>query len=125
MKLCQEHWNELKTAIEQRGLMHLVATSGEKAINQVVTQLNGNDSNQTYDPLMSANFAIWGNALEVYGLAMMREDAPCPLCLIDKHLAECKESNCKFKDSASDWIRFASDAQLTAARERGLVPLPS
>ncbi len=117
MKICQEHWDKLKEAIEARGLGHLVAGSGATAA--VITgQLSGSDE---YDPLIAANFAIWNNALEAFGLSMMYEDAPCPLCLMDKHAAECVEPDCA-KNSGMDWIRFAADGQLETARNKGLVP---
>src|SRR5208337_525496 len=117
MKICQEHWDGLKEAIEARGLGHLVAGSGAKAAPIVTDELEGSDA---YDPLIAANFAIWNNALEAFGMSMMYEDAPCPLCLMDKHAAECNDPGCA-KNSGMDWIGFAADGQLEVARNKGLV----
>jgi hypothetical protein len=70
---------------------------------------------------MAANFAIWNNSLKTFGLGMMAEDAPCPLCLKTEIESKCTDPECN-KQTGSDWIRFAADDQLNFARERGLVP---
>jgi hypothetical protein len=124
MKICQMHWDKLRAAIEDRGLMQFVAKSGEKAAKQIVQQLEGDNSNSTYDPLMAANFAIWSNALAAFGIGMMNADAPCPLCLMDDHKKTCTKPGCEAQ-GGDDWIRFAADGQLEEARERGLVPKAS
>ena len=124
MRICQAHWDELKQALEERGLMKLVCGSGEKATRVLMAQAQGDTSNNAYDPLLAANFAIWNNALECFGLGLMATDAPCPLC----HLDECAKNGCgdpnckKVHSSGGDWIRYAADEQLENARERKLVP---
>jgi hypothetical protein len=123
MKICQEHWNRLRTAIEERGLSHFVAKDGKVAANNMVAELQGANTKENYDPLMAANFAIWGNALECWGIEMMTSDA-CPLCALDKHAAECTEESCN-KQSGSDWIRFAADGQFKVAQELGLLGEPN
>jgi hypothetical protein len=122
MRICQAHWDKLKQAIEDRGLMHLVAGSGEKAAGLVERQLQGDDT--AYDPLMAANFAIWNNALKAFGIQMMSGDAPCPLCLMDDHKKTCTEPGCK-AEGGDDWIRYAADGQLEVAKGKGLVANPS
>lgn len=126
MKICADHWGKLKAAIELRGLTYLVAASGEKAVAMLEARIADPkaDFKDTYDPLMAANFAIWNNALEAFGLGVMAEDALCPLCLMDKHAAECAEPECA-KNSGLDWIEFAADGQLEVARQKGLVSLVS
>lgn len=121
MKLCQECWNELKEAIEQRGLMHLVAKGGEEAVKQIDAQLSGDTSARNYDPLMAANFAIWNQSLSSFGLGMMAPDAPCPLCHKTEIESVCTDPSCN-KQSGHDWIRFAADDQLAYSRHHGLVP---
>jgi hypothetical protein len=125
LKICDDHWKKLRAAIELRGLSHLVIGSPEKAVNVLAAQASDSQGfKDTYDPLMAANFAIWNNALEAFGLNMMVDDAPCPLCLMDDHAAECTEPDCK-KNSGLDWIEFAADGQLEVARQKGLVPQAS
>jgi hypothetical protein len=120
MKICQEHWNKLKQAIELRGLSHLVAGNAEKATQMLLAQSDPTASfKDTFDPLLAANFSIWNNALEAFGLEMMAEGAPCPLCLMDDHAEKCTEPTCK-KNSGSDWIEFAADGQLEVAQQKGL-----
>lgn len=124
MKICQKHWDDLRVAIEARGLMHLVAKNGAVAGQTIEHQLNGDQSNQNYDPLMAANFAIWTQALHSFGLEMMAPDAPCPLCYKTELESTCTDPNCG-KQTGDMWVQFAADDQLAAARERGLVPVAS
>jgi hypothetical protein len=124
MKLCQSCWDKLKDAIESRGMMALVAKNGEIACKQVSAQIHGDTSTHNYDPLMSANFAIWNQALSSFGLSMMAEDAPCPLCLKTEIEANCTEPDCG-KQTGDMWIEFAAEEQLAYCRNRGLVARPS
>ena len=124
MRICDAHWTELKQALEERGLMKLVSGSGEKATRVIEGQLQGDDSNEAYDPLLAANFAIWNNGLQAVGMGLMAPDAPCPLCFLN----ECAEKGCgdpdckKVHHNGSDWIQFAANDQLEEARKRKLVP---
>lgn len=120
MKLCQRHWTELKEAITQRGLFHLVSKDGKIATERVVSELQSGSTEENYDPLMSATMMIYTNALKCFGLELMMDDAPCPLCLLDKHAEECTEENCA-RSSGHDWIRFAADGQLQYAQEKGII----
>lgn len=127
MKMCQKHWDMLRAAIEQRGLMHLVAKSGEEASKQVAAQLSGDTSLWNYDPLMAANFAIWRQGLSSWGLALMSPDAPfggCVCCLKSDVESRCRDPICK-KQTGEMWIEFAADDQLAFARAKGLLPKAS
>lgn len=117
MKMCMPHWGELRKAIDDRGLSPLVARSGKEAAESAVRQIEGTDDKKAdFDPLMSANWAIMGRALELGGLYLMGADDKgeeyCPLCEVDKHGGK-----------ASDWITGCCNAQLDHARELGLVPV--
>ena len=125
MKICQEHWNQLREAIEQRGMGHLVAKNGETAAQNAVASLQGADTKETFDPLMNANFAIWSNSIQCFGIEIMAENAPCPLCALDNHVKECTDEKCQFKQTGADWIGFAADGQLENAREKGLIGEPN
>src|SRR5689334_6845468 len=66
VNFCQEHWDMLKAAITARGLDSLIAPDGETAVAQLANQLESEGSTPTnYDPLMSAMFAISGNAADL------------------------------------------------------------
>lgn len=110
------HWNDLREAIKERGLWHLVSKNGEEAIKSVTNQIEGKEHH--YDPLMAGNFAIWSNALDAGGLYLMGKDENgneyCPLCELDKH------TNCDPKASVK-WITGCADEQLKICQEKGLV----
>lgn len=125
MKICDAHWTELRKAIDDRGLTRFIAKDGEIAAKNMSAQIQGTDTEENFDPLMSAVFAIWGNSLEAFGLDIMKQDAPCPLCVLDKHVKECTDEGCTMKQSGSDWIRFAADGQMDVATELGLLGKPN
>jgi hypothetical protein len=124
MKFCTEHWDKLRTAIDERGLGQLVAKSGEAAAQQIAAQLNGSEDAKDYDPLMAAYWAITANSIKAFGLDSMREDFGCPLCELDKHAAECKDESCP-KYTGAAWIGFAADGQRSIAEELGLISKPN
>ena len=125
MKICDTHWQALRKAIDDRGLTRFISKDGEQASQNMVAQLQGEDTKDHYDPLMAAVFAIWGNAIEAFGLDIMRPEAPCPLCVLDQHVKECTDEGCTMKQSGSDWIGYAADGQIDAATELGLLGKPN
>jgi hypothetical protein len=124
MKICAEHWEKLRTAIDDRGLTFLVAKDGAKAAQQLTNQINGSEAKEDYDPLMSAYWAITANAVRTFGVDSMREDFGCPLCALDTHAAECKDEGCP-KYTGADWIGLSADGQLSIAKEMGLIGEPN
>jgi hypothetical protein len=124
MKICDSHWSQLKTAIEERGLSAYVSKNGEAAVKTLVASAQGVEGKDAFDPLLQANFAIWGNALEAFGADIMTENAPCPLCALDHHATTCTKEGCP-NETGADWIGFAADAQLENARQLGLLGKPN
>lgn len=112
MKMCLPHWDALKDAIKERGMWPLVTESGEAATKRAVSEMENKATNETYDPLMSANFMIWNAALRTGGLYLMTGDY-CPLCEADKHGAP---------GTASEWIRGCTDSVRGYCLEHGLMP---
>lgn len=138
----------LKAAITARGLDSLVAPDGETAVAQLTNQLESEGSTPTnYDPLMSAMFAISGNAADLVKsmggnalYVMVRtaeEEAPvegfpgyegrtwpyCPLCHINlAHEIMCPHESCGMdrERGYDQWIERAADDQVAAAKELGL-----
>lgn len=108
MKICQRHWDELRKAIDARGLSHLVKKSGQEAIAQLATELEGRGAENILDPLMGANNMIWSKGLEVLGLSLMTGYEKCPVC-------EAVSSYERW------WIDGPADAMLKQAKEDGLV----
>jgi hypothetical protein len=117
MKMCKPHWDQLRSAIDARGLTALVAENNKVATERIKAQLDPNSpDNAGFDPLMNANFAIWSNALEQGGGYLIFGDENgnpyCPLCESEKH-----------GGYPADWyITHAADDQLQRARELKLIP---
>lgn len=65
MAFCQDHWGRLREAIDKRGLSSLVPEGGEEAARKVMRELEEGEQNiDNFDPLMSAYWAIQGNAMK-------------------------------------------------------------
>lgn len=103
------HWEALKQGVQNRGMWHLVARSGEEATAHMLQELRGEEA--PFDPLMAANWAICGAAIEFGGLAMLSGNI-CPLCEADVHGGH-----------ANNWINGCLDEQLRYAFEKGLMPV--
>jgi hypothetical protein len=107
MKICESHWEKLRAAIKVRGIYDLVSDSGEEAIKRTVEVINGVDTVENFDPLLSANYMICGNALSAGGLYLMGVDESgkhyCPLCEAEKH-------------QFTNWIDKAADAAAAHAK---------
>lgn len=97
MRICTEHWNDCKAAIESRGLKSL-GKSAEQAFENLVQEADGVApvTKEQFDPYMSMNNHWWGTALKLGGLYLMmvpRTDKPeeneghyCPLCEMAAHM---------------------------------------
>lgn len=133
MKFCTGHWHRLRKAVDDRGLTPFIANDGRTAIAQMVKQIETRDDTKaTFDPLISAHWAIVGNVMDTLGRAgepsaalhMLTGDI-CPLCEINEaHEQTCSDPSCRLdKKAGYDWMidRAAEDA-LGKARAYGLVP---
>ena len=114
--MCMEHWNELKSAIENKGLGHLVSKDSQSVANRIKKELN--HEHFIKDPLFSANMAIMGNAIQAGGLYLMgkKEDGSdyCPLCEALRNLEDGMDKK---------WIECAVQEQYDNALNAGLLNL--
>lgn len=124
MKICGTHWTELRAAIHMRGLSPFISEDGSTAfISQggaaaaeaIKEHANRADPTKPYDPMMSANFTIWSQALECGGAYLVMDAELCPLC----------ELEAKTPAKASDWINPCCDALLKDFRKQGWLPSPN
>lgn len=109
MQFCQPHWEELKAAIDQRGLSQFIARSGEEAIEHTVRELQGQDTVVDFEPLLMANNMLWNLSMNVIGLEMMAVNEQgahrCPVCELKNF----------------DYITAAANGVLADAKTRGLI----
>ncbi len=118
MKFCQPHWNRLKTAIESRGLGHLIAANGRDAHARAVGELKGENTLSDYDPLMSAHWQISSRAIEILGLGLMTGDY-CPVCEVLKDYPPIPPGH-RYADNESYWIDGPADSALDFCRAQGI-----
>ena len=110
MQFCQLHWGQLRKAIDDRGLSHLVAKNGYEAAKNTLAEAKGQPSN--YDPLMPAHWMILSQSMEVFGLQVLGDC--CPLC----------EVACVEGGVDQEWITGCADAILRYCQENGMPGVP-
>lgn len=112
MQICQEHWDAIRKALDERGIGHLGAKNAQEAVAAIVTELEGRGDENDFDPLMGCNNMIFAKGLEVLGIGLMapKEDGGqrCPIC----------EALASYRDW---WINGPADCMLKEAKEKGLV----
>lgn len=113
MSFCQKHWDELRTGVETRGMMALVAPSGQAAIYRAKQELEGAATNSTYDPLMSAHWMIMSAVLEKGGLEVINL---CPLCVVAEHGGD---------TIVAEWVKGCLDSVLEYVKENKLLDVIS
>ena len=134
MKFCEPHWVSLKDALDDRGLSGLISESGDAAATKMRRQLEGEDSIDSYEPLLEAHGAIAGNAMDVVQSAggdpmYLMTDGPedpidghkgqtwprCPICYVNKaHEINCKgDCDLPLKTGYDYMIDKAADDALT------------
>lgn len=118
MKICQRHWDMLRAAIDARGLSHLVARSGEEAI-QRLARADGTSDILDYDPLMVCNWMIMNQGLHSGGPYLLTADL-CPICESFKVWVDAENTEA---DIERWWIEGPADAALLHCQLNGLAPL--
>lgn len=153
MKICEDHWLQMRAAVDARGLTPFVAKDGPTAVAQMLKDLeHGESRRDTFDPLMSVHWACVNNAmiimdgmapgLSLYQIQSGPEDPVdaslagekfagrtwprCPICYLNlAHEINCRGGACRLdKEHGYDYfIDRAADDALQQAREYGLVPI--
>jgi hypothetical protein len=84
VKLCEQHWSQLRADVSKYGLDHLIPPDGRAAVDMIERQFKGTDGALDFDPLMQANHVLWEKALAFVGVRIMlsKEDGSeyCPAC---------------------------------------------
>lgn len=124
MKFCQNHWNILRKAIDDRGMGHLISRSGEECVRRLVAG-SEHPSKTTFDPLMGSHNQIIARSLNECGFEIMIQNDDgsdrCPICFLDmKHKENCVESGCTWTYEDS-WIQGAANDALIEAKRLGLI----
>lgn len=115
MKFCLDHWDQLRAAIDGRGLTALVSDGGAEAAHRMRRELAGETSIDSFDPLMGAHNLIVSNAMQTIAdvggdpLVLLAPDAPddvqCPVCYLNT-LARRHDQICEDPDCSSNGLRF-------------------
>lgn len=105
MRMCMRHWEMLRTAINARGMGHLVSENAEEAARRL--EHSQSDPFQ-FDPLMSAHNNILAVSLRYLDAADLFSPAAdgtevCPVCAVSQK-CPCDEENC-----CDLWIDLAAD----------------
>jgi hypothetical protein len=123
MRICKEHWEALRAAIENKGMSHLVK-SGQEIFDSAKNELTG-EGPTTFDPLFMANNMIVGNAIKSGGLYLLGETEDgsndghyCPLCEAKYHGSKSEQP---VDNLDEDWIEGCTEAILRDAIEKRII----
>ena len=131
MKMCQTHWDKLKTAIASRGIDNLITKSGEAAVESMERELQGTATDADFDPLMDAWYKIMHQILQMASdplyLLCEKEGGGqyCPICEAYIHRndgAKPEDSLVTDEEFEKFWFEDLADCELTIARNLGLAP---
>jgi len=110
--MCQDHWDRLRKALDDRGIGHFGAKNADDAKRTIITQLEGRDDECEFDPLMACWQMIYAEGMKRCGLELMQPNADgsekCPICESQRQYGEW-------------WINGPADAMLKEAKDKGLV----
>jgi hypothetical protein len=107
MKLCPDHWEQLRFAVRVRGMEPYVSKNMAELQKKLAAQdMKGAIS----DPLADAVAMIYQRALEDGGIYLLVGEI-CPLCELEKVQ----------KGGGANWINGATDALAHEFRQRGLI----
>ena len=126
MRMCEDHWQKLRDAVDATGLGTLVSEGGQEAMMKMVAGLQEGPSIDNFDPLMQAHNAIMANTMTICqergGQASVAElmgaygDDWCPLCYInEQHNQACEEEGCTY--TFDSWCIYAAEEQLKLWKE--------
>jgi hypothetical protein len=119
--LCTPHWNNLKKAIDDKGLLDWISKDLPAPHFE---DLSHNDE-PSFGPLMRAACALWLQAWAVTPAYLSEcqtdEDYDkCLLCALSEGLQEALEGTLSNIEHLRNWVEFAASQQLDLAREKGL-----
>jgi len=103
MRFCLPHWEQLKQALKDAGMSHLITNGGEQLAEKLKRESEGQAV--VPDPLFEAHNMMLERAMNHLGPYIMfqKEDGTdyCPLCEVNEKLMPHPETKLKCADS---WI---------------------
>lgn len=122
MRMCQQHWDALRSAIEARGLGHLIAANGGEAVMRMKAELHGKSDLDDFDPLMAAHNLIGERSVHVFGLWIM-QGALCPVCELLK-VTPPPPAGHRYATNELYFIDGPADSVLAFCEEHGIATAP-
>jgi hypothetical protein len=111
MRFCNGHWGDLRNAVETKGMSHLIARSEKEAASRIMSEVEGQAKEETFDPLMSCHWMISSEVLKLGGLELLWKEH-CPLCEVRDHTDE---------ETVREWIDSCTTSVLKHCKEIGVL----
>jgi hypothetical protein len=127
----------MREAVDDRGMGVLVPDSGARAAEQLSRSMLGEDSPDTFDPLMWMHMQLWARSsqtlttigadpmMTMYDWSSLADADPafveaagCPLCVLDllayEHDVGCSDAACQKEPGpiTDGWVSKCADAAL-------------
>lgn len=113
MQICKNHWDRLKSLIEDTELSQFIAKDGKEAMEETLKEISGETHRP--DPLMMCNNALWSRAIETFGLDVIPGNV-CPVCYANENYPD------KDEELTGDfWIRTLVPHIKEMFIQRGLI----
>ena len=113
MQMCQAHWDEIRKAVADRGMDHLVSKSGKEVADKMLRATDTHSqTKENYDPLMDIHNNLVCAAMKAVGLSILSDEG-CPLCTCN--ILSGKET------LATEWINSCSDYIMNMCLEKKFI----
>lgn len=115
MKLCSRHFEELRSALQKKGLWYLVSLEAQDLALSTQLWLDGDTTDAGFDPFVAAVCEIRHKALEIMGPEntwRRNGSEPCPLCSVMKFLQN--------ETAAEMWVDNVTDLMVLVAETNGI-----
>jgi len=108
MNWCQKHWDDLRTALDRKGLTEFIADSEEEAARRMAAfSAEEGDPKDSFDPLFMCHIRVNTRMMEDIGMFM-----ECPLCILLRDNDQSKVDN---------WLDGVTTEAWMYARDIGLI----
>lgn len=119
-KMCEDHWERLQGAIDDRGLGNLVVESGEEVATKMRRQQEEGLSIDNFAPLMQAHLHILQRSVEIAGPNIVGIPGCCICAMSNAHKESCDGCDLPRENGFDFLVDEAADTILGVWQDLGV-----
>lgn len=112
MNHCSRHFDDIKQALKQKGLWHLVDLDPEVIKYRGHQWLHGKTTDRTFDPFVATSLEINSKLIMLVGPNWQTTHGKCGLCVVERFLDR--------GDAPKSWIDNITDLMVVVAITNGI-----